>query len=297
MPGGVTRPSAPSSPRSATRRDPPPSSRCRSRSRSSPIGSSARRSRTPCARPRPAPRAHSLPSSRRLELDSHDAARAFILSELARETGARVSFTGKTLGLLKDAELPEVEPALLFRACRRSSTTARRSSCGRRCLRGTRRRRSSTESGRSIAPRRTSTSACSPISGVTTQRAPRSRCARSKTSTRSDGSPITCGAPFSRLVVQRLKTRDASTAARLLAERGSASAETALVDRWREVHASGADPDGLGQDLQDRARSRSRLDGDAGATPHAARALRRCDVQDRSRIDGRPILRNARVGA
>jgi hypothetical protein len=41
------------------------------------------------------------------------AARAFILAEIARPTGARVSFTGRTLGLLADRTLPSLDDALV----------------------------------------------------------------------------------------------------------------------------------------------------------------------------------------
>ncbi|MFO0555231.1 MAG: hypothetical protein U0271_43030 [Polyangiaceae bacterium] len=49
-----------------------------------------------------------LALERWLELH-YDAARAFVLAELARPNGPRSSFSGRTLGLLKDAELPNLD--------------------------------------------------------------------------------------------------------------------------------------------------------------------------------------------
>ena len=53
-----------------------------------------------------------LALERWLDLDSKSA-RAFILDELAREGGARVSFTPKTLGLLRERTLPRLDAALI----------------------------------------------------------------------------------------------------------------------------------------------------------------------------------------
>jgi hypothetical protein len=53
-----------------------------------------------------------LALERLIELD-YDRAKTFILAEIARPGGARLSFSGATLGLLKDAELPNLDGALV----------------------------------------------------------------------------------------------------------------------------------------------------------------------------------------
>ena len=190
-----------------------------------------------------------LALERLLELD-YDGARAFILSELARETGARVSFTGKTLGLLKDAELPDVNRALLSGLLAeehdgatlelRSEVLARYASKAILdkvwpIYRGETYFHVSLLSYLSRHDPKGAEVAMRKIEDVDSLRR----------LSNYMWSPV-----LEAIVVQRLQTRDASTAARILSERGSAGAETALVDRWRELHASGADKERLGHDLQ-----------------------------------------------
>jgi hypothetical protein len=230
-----------------------------------------------------------LALERLVELD-YEAARTFIVSELGRSEGVRVSFSGKTLGLLKDAELPAVDAALLSGLAAeqhdgatlelRSEVVAR---YGSKAIldkvwpiyRGEKYFHISLLAYLWRHDRKAAEAEMRTIDDVYSLQRLSARL----------WNPV-----LEELLVKRLHAPNASTAATVLAERGSVAAETAIVERWREVHASREDKDGLAQTLRSAlVRARGWM-----ITPEKARArraLRRRNVQERPRGDGRPLGR------
>jgi hypothetical protein len=190
-----------------------------------------------------------LALERLLEVD-HDGARAFILSELARPEGVRLSFAGKTLGLLEDKELPRLDAALL------SGVDAEQHDGATLELRAEVLARYASKAILDKVWPRYRASSYFRVSLLSYLWRNDPKGAEAEMRTIDDAESLRrlslqmWSASLEALVVRRLKARDASTAAALLADRGSASAETALVDRWRELHASGDDKDGLAQTLR-----------------------------------------------
>lgn len=215
-----------------------------------------------------------LALERLVELD-YDAARPFILSELARPDGVRVSFTSKTLGLLKDEQLPSVDAALVGGLASeehdgatlelRSEVVARYGS-------------------KAILDKVWSFYRASKYFRVTLlaylwrhDRAAAEAEMRAIDDTESLRrlSERIWNPGLEALLVKRLRASDASTAVTILADRGGATAEAAIIERWRELHASGADKNDDAQTLRNHlVRARGWM-----ITPSRARELSElCDT-------------------
>jgi hypothetical protein len=215
-----------------------------------------------------------LALERLVELD-YESARAFILSELGRPDGVRVSFTGKTLGLLKDDELPGVDAALvggLASERHDGATLELRSEVVARY------------GSKAILDKVWSFYRASKYFRVSLlaylwrhDRAGAEAEMREVDDTESLRrlSEHLWNPGLEARFIERLRAGFTGTAVTVLAERGSAAAEAAIVARWRELHASGTDKNDDAQTLRNHlVRARGWM-----ITPSRARELAElCDT-------------------
>ncbi len=178
------------------------------------------------------------------------AAQAFVMAELSRAGGARVSFTGATLALLKDRELPALDANLL------AALAAPENDGATLELKAEVVARYASKAIVSDVWRLYRDSSYFRISllAYLLRNDPKPAEAAVRQLTDFDSldrlTKFAWNPAIEELVIARLHTFDASQAAELLAERGSAVAEAALTTRWRELHAAHADKDDLAPRLR-----------------------------------------------
>ncbi len=190
-----------------------------------------------------------LALERLFDLD-YAAAQAVVMAELARAGGARVSFTGATLSLLKDRELPALDAKLL------AGLAAPESDGATLELRAEVVARYASKAILSDVWRLYRDSSYFRVSLLAYLLRNDPKAAEAAVRQLGDFDSLNRLAKLEwnpmieQLVIARLRTGDASQAAELLAERGSPAAEAALIARWRELHVARSDKDKLAPQLR-----------------------------------------------
>jgi hypothetical protein len=189
-----------------------------------------------------------LALERLMELD-HDAARDFILAEIARSGGTRLCFSGRTFGLLRDAELAHLDAALIdglqapetdgISLELRAELFARFAS--KRAV------KEAWAAYKAVAYFRISLLSYLARHDAKAAEAEIRRIKDIDSLQRL--SRFLWNAALEAAVIRRLEQPDGQQAAALLAERGTAGAEKALWDRFRALPA-GADKHGVASALR-----------------------------------------------